>query len=375
MRGRLRDGVGTVEALRALFPAGSMTGAPKLRTMSIIEAVEDTARGVYAGAFGWVGADGRADLGRGDPLAGRDRATATAGATSWAPAVGSRCAPTSTRSTPRPGGRPSACSGRCALSDDVVTRLRAAGCVFAEEEAALLVEAAADADELEAMVARRVAGEPLEYVVGWAEFCGLRMVVEPGVFVPRHRTELLVDEAERLVRDVERPVVVDLCCGSGALGAALGGARDVELYAADVDPAAVRCARVNVATAGGQVFEGDLFDALPARAARPRRRPAGQRALRADGRDRADAARGARPRAPGDASTAAPTASTLLRRVSAEAPQLAGPGRSPALRVERATGARDVRACSGPTASSRGVVRSEDLGATVVTGRTQETGW
>ena len=63
VRGRLREGVGTVEALRALFPAGSMTGAPKLRTMEIIEAVETSPRGVYAGAFGWVGADGRADLG------------------------------------------------------------------------------------------------------------------------------------------------------------------------------------------------------------------------------------------------------------------------------------------------------------------------
>jgi para-aminobenzoate synthetase len=63
VRGHLRDGVGTVEALRALFPAGSMTGAPKLRTMQIVEAVEPTPRGVYAGAFGWVGADGRADLG------------------------------------------------------------------------------------------------------------------------------------------------------------------------------------------------------------------------------------------------------------------------------------------------------------------------
>ena len=63
VRGRLRDDVGTVEALRALFPAGSMTGAPKLRTMEIIERVEDTPRGPYAGAFGWVGADGRADLG------------------------------------------------------------------------------------------------------------------------------------------------------------------------------------------------------------------------------------------------------------------------------------------------------------------------
>ena len=63
VRGRLRDGIGTVDALRALFPAGSMTGAPKLRTMQIIEAVESSPRGVYAGAFGWLGTDGRADLG------------------------------------------------------------------------------------------------------------------------------------------------------------------------------------------------------------------------------------------------------------------------------------------------------------------------
>ncbi len=63
VRGRLRDDVGTVEALRALFPPGSMTGAPKLRTMQIIDRVESTPRGVYAGAFGWICADGRADLG------------------------------------------------------------------------------------------------------------------------------------------------------------------------------------------------------------------------------------------------------------------------------------------------------------------------
>ena len=63
VRGRLRDDVTTVEALRALFPAGSMTGAPKLRTMQVIEAVEDSPRGPYAGALGWIGGDGRADLG------------------------------------------------------------------------------------------------------------------------------------------------------------------------------------------------------------------------------------------------------------------------------------------------------------------------
>ncbi|MDT0203403.1 anthranilate synthase component I family protein [Nocardioides sp. AE5] len=63
VRGRLRDDVGTVAALRELFPAGSMTGAPKRRTMEIIAEVESSARGVYAGAFGWICGDGRADLG------------------------------------------------------------------------------------------------------------------------------------------------------------------------------------------------------------------------------------------------------------------------------------------------------------------------
>jgi len=63
VRGRLRDDVTGIEALRALFPAGSMTGAPKLRTMEIIRRVETTPRGVYSGAFGWIAPDGRADLG------------------------------------------------------------------------------------------------------------------------------------------------------------------------------------------------------------------------------------------------------------------------------------------------------------------------
>jgi para-aminobenzoate synthetase len=63
VRGRLRGGVGSVEALRAIFPPGSMTGAPKLRTMQIIDEVEASPRGVYAGAFGWISGDGRADLG------------------------------------------------------------------------------------------------------------------------------------------------------------------------------------------------------------------------------------------------------------------------------------------------------------------------
>ncbi len=63
VRGQLREEVSTVAALQALHPAGSMTGAPKRRTMEIIDAVETTPRGPYAGAFGWISADGRADLG------------------------------------------------------------------------------------------------------------------------------------------------------------------------------------------------------------------------------------------------------------------------------------------------------------------------
>lgn len=143
----------------------------------------------------------------------------------------------------------------------LVARLRAAGCVFAEDEAALLVSEAADPARLAAMAERRIAGLPLEHVLGWAEFGGLRVAVDPGVFVPRRRTEFLVRQAAGLA--APGAVVVDLCCGSGALGAALAATLDgIELHASDVDPAAVRCARRNVGAAG-RVHEGDLFEPLP----------------------------------------------------------------------------------------------------------------
>ena len=145
----------------------------------------------------------------------------------------------------------------------IVTRLRSAGCVFAEDEAELLIAAAGTPAELAAMVERRASGLPLEHVVGWAGFCGLRIAVEPAVFVPRRRTEFLVRQAIAIAPP--RPVIVDLCCGSGAVGAALAAALDrAELYAADIDPAAVRCARRNIGPAGGHVYQGDLFEALPA---------------------------------------------------------------------------------------------------------------
>jgi release factor glutamine methyltransferase len=142
----------------------------------------------------------------------------------------------------------------------LVTRLRAAGCVFAEDEAELLAGAVSTGDELEALVVRRQAGDPLELLVGWVEFCGLRVAVAPGVFVPRQRTALLVEEAATLV--ARGDVVLDLGCGTGAIAAAvLSRVPGVEVYAVDIDPAAVACARRNLPP--DRVFEGDLFHPLP----------------------------------------------------------------------------------------------------------------
>jgi release factor glutamine methyltransferase len=147
------------------------------------------------------------------------------------------------------------------VRDAVIGRLRAAGCVYAEDEAAVLISEAGGADELSELVARRAAGEPLEQIVGWAEFCGLRLVVAPGVFVPRARTGLLVAEAAR--RCPPGGVLVDLCSGIGAVPAAV--VRQVpglEVYATEIDPVAADCAGRNLGAAGA-VHAGDLFGPLP----------------------------------------------------------------------------------------------------------------
>lgn len=109
-------------------------------------------------------------------------------------------------------------------------------------------------------MARRVAGEPLETVLGWAAFRGLRIGVAPGVFVPRRRTELVVEAARDLVRAGD--VLVDLCCGTGAIAAALAAeVPGLDVRAADLDPVAVACARTNLPEAA--VYLGDLTEALP----------------------------------------------------------------------------------------------------------------
>jgi release factor glutamine methyltransferase len=249
--------------------------------------------------------------------------------------------------------------------DAVVLRLRAAGCVFAEDEARLLVADASSPAELEALVERRVAGEPLEHVLGWAEFCGLRISVGPGVFVPRRRTEVLVESAVSRARP--GAVVVDLCCGSGALGLAVAtSVADVELYAADVDPAAVACAADNIARLGGRAYAGDLFEALPAEL-----------------RGRVDLLLANVPYVPSDAIALMPPEARLhearvaldggadgldvARRVIADAPSWLSPGGSLLFETSEDQGPAAVATVAQAGLAPR-VVTDDDRGATVVVG-------
>ncbi|MEE2058029.1 putative protein N(5)-glutamine methyltransferase [Rhodococcus artemisiae] len=148
------------------------------------------------------------------------------------------------------------------VPEALAARLRSAGCVFAEDEARLLAEAAHTPSDLEDLLQQRIDGLPLEHVLGWAEFCGLRVRVDAGVFVPRRRSEFLVHCAAGVV--APGSFVVDMCCGCGAIGAALAAVEPaIRLHAADVDPAAVRCARRNLEGCGGDAHCGDLYTALP----------------------------------------------------------------------------------------------------------------
>ncbi len=258
------------------------------------------------------------------------------------------------------------------MGDDlpVVAELRAAGCVFAEDEARLLVAAAGSAAELGRMVEQRVSGVPLEHILGWVEFCGLPIMVTSGVFVPRQRTELLVREAIGVARP--GAVVLDLCCGSGAIGVAIATAVEgIELHAADIEPAAVACAAGNVAMIGGQVYRGDLFDAVPVSL-----------------RGRIDIVAANVPYVPTDAVGSLPREARdheprmtldggsdgldVLRRVVADVSRWLSPGGH--LLVEtssgQAAGAADVFASGGLVAR---VVDSPELYATVVIGRMPES--
>jgi len=188
---------------------------------------------------------------------------------------------------------------RRALRAWATRELAAAGCVSARAEADWLLEEAPDDRALRAMVARRVTGEPLQYVIGWAPFGRLRLAVGPGVFVPRPETEGLADRAATRLRAAAPPaegagelhdgpagsgsgpwsaaaageprrgapvgrVAVDLCTGSGAiacfLAAEVPGAR---VLATELDPGALAWARVNAERHGVELLAGDLDAPLP----------------------------------------------------------------------------------------------------------------
>lgn len=260
--------------------------------------------------------------------------------------------------------------------DTLVPRLRAAGCVFAEEEAELLLAATDDADALESLVARRISGAPLEILLGWTEFRGLRVAVAPGVFVPRQRTGFLVEQAVELGRGIDRPdrpvIAFDMCCGSGALGLTFAtemtaAGVPVQLTAADIEPSAVACARENLAPLGAHVFEGDLFDPIPT-------------ALRG----RVDILLANTPYVPSDAIAHMPPEARdheplvtldggtdgldIFRRVAAAAPEWLAPGGY--LFVETSTGqAPEATGILVRNGLKPQVAESDELGATVVIGR------
>jgi release factor glutamine methyltransferase len=251
---------------------------------------------------------------------------------------------------------------------DIVARLRAAGCVFAEDEARLLTSAARTPVQLCEMLDRRVAGLPLEQVIGWAEFCGLRIAVDPGVFVPRRRTEILARHAVALAQPGQ--VIVDLCCGAGAIGAALAAAVPrAEVHAADIDPAAVRCARRNIPGPRGHVYEGDLYAPLPGAlrgrvgilAANVPYVPSGQiRFLPPE----------ARAHEPPLALDGGTDGLDVLRRVAAGAPQWLAPGGHLLIETSdrQARQAAEIFAADGLTPR---VARSAEFDATIVIGRLQ----
>ena len=234
------------------------------------------------------------------------------------------------------------------------------------------MSSARDDADLARMAEQRVSGLPLEHVLGWASFRGLRIEVDPGVFVPRRRTEVLAGEAIALLPPpsqaaAERAVVLDLCCGSGALGVAVASAGvAVELYAADVEAAAVRCARRNVARVGGQVYEGDLFEPLPS-------------ALKG----RVDVLLANVPYVPSDEVRLLPAEARLheplvtldggadglgiLRRVSAEAGSWLAPGGHVLVETSEDQSATAVAIFEGDGLAAR-VISEPEYGATIVVG-------
>jgi release factor glutamine methyltransferase len=123
------------------------------------------------------------------------------------------------------------------------------------------------ARRFDAMIDRRVTGEPTQFIKGYAEFRGLHLIARPGVFVPRDSTEFLAEQAVRRLRRRRRAIAVDLATGGGTVALAIAHeTRGVDVYGTDIAADAVRIARTNARRLGLRVtfVRGDLFGALPA---------------------------------------------------------------------------------------------------------------
>lgn len=141
----------------------------------------------------------------------------------------------------------------------VTASLEAAGCVAAHEEAEALIQAADSDDELERLLARRRTGEPLAWLTGRANFCGLDMAIEPGVYVPRWQSEPLALMAARLLPSTGGGVDIWYGLRSHSHDRAVCTSRGPGV-ATEIDPLAASCARRNEVV----VYEGNLDEALPA---------------------------------------------------------------------------------------------------------------
>jgi release factor glutamine methyltransferase len=151
-------------------------------------------------------------------------------------------------------------SGRRRLDRGALTAaLARAGFLAAADEAdALLRRAAGDPALLAGLLHRRLDGEPLAWITGSVVFCGLRIDVDPGVYVPRPHTELLARRAAR--RLPAAGIAVDVCTGTGAVAKTLSAQRPrTRVLATDIDPRAVACATGN----GVDAHRGDLFAPVP----------------------------------------------------------------------------------------------------------------
>ena len=186
-------------------------------------------------------------------------------------------------------------------------------------------------DRLDAMLQRRIAGEPVQYILGRADFMGLPFIVDRSVLIPRQDTETLVEAALIALRGYESPSVLDLCAGSGCVGLSIKSlAPGAAVALSDISRDALEVARRNMRALGveAELHHGDLFKAVGRRsfdliASNPPYIPRGdlaglQREVQFE---------------PALALDGGPDGLDVYRRIAAEAPEHLNPGGSIYLEV------------------------------------------